>query len=383
MKAILTAALCLALYPATSQASKARMEALGQRNSGSAYIMDARNMFRNPASLMDAKNQVMLEWGTSTARDSAAAPIPEGGFIHNMGSGKSALILGSESDTASDLRNQAAQLLGVTAGDSFLLPSNSFDFFYAGKSGMGNWGASLTYSANQKEDATGVADESTMGLRLGMATTSWDAYLILGLGNTANGLYNATPAVVTPTAKFEGKSGFELGGSYNLANGKVFGKYKGIAVSAETAGAAATVEATISNLELGWANMNEVTGGFWFYSAALQNDVTEIDHSLAARDSTTTAMILPVVVGFEADANSWLALRGSIKQNLLLNSTDTEVPAASATYKNSDLAATTVATGASLKFDALSIDGTLGKQSSGTLDLGSNMFTRVAVNYTF
>ncbi len=390
MKSILTALLCLALYPATTQASKARMEALGQATSGSHYLMDSRSMFRNPSSLMDLNNQAMFEWGGAAVDnkpDTNAEPRAEGGFIMDHGDMKVGLYLGGESDTGLTLRNSASEILTAMTGtitNDFMTSDNAFELFFAGKSGMGNWGASFFYSANTMEtSATAKAEESSMGARLGMTAKGWDAYLLLGLGNTASGTVNkagSTASATSEGAEFKGKLGFELGGSADVMGGKVFASYKSTEADIE---ASPSLEGNVKGggYTLGWANKKDTTAGFWFYSAAVTNETTE-GTSGTTTASETANMTLPVTIGFEANAKSWLALRGSVMQSVLINDNKDEV--ASTTSSNQDT--TAVAAGASLKFDAVSLDATLGSAGTtagaGLLD-STNLFSRVAFNYTF
>src|SRR5690606_12991304 len=64
---------------------------------------------------------------------------------------------------------------------------------------------------------------------------------------------------------------------------------------------------------------------------------------------------LPLTIGFEADATSWLALRGSIKQVVLVNTEKDN-----AGKKKSQANTTDVAAGATLNFGKLKVDGMIG-----------------------
>ena len=95
-------------------------------------------------------------------------------------------------------------------------------------------------------------------------------------------------------------------------------------------------------------------------------------------------MGLPVTFGFEADATSWLTLRGSVGQNVILNNRK------NGANKSSDANTTTVNGGATLNFGKLAVDGLVGTTSSagvagtknGVLST-SNLLTRVGVTYNF
>jgi len=95
---------------------------------------------------------------------------------------------------------------------------------------------------------------------------------------------------------------------------------------------------------------------------------------------------LPVVLGAEAQALSWLAVRGSITHSLL---------------GQTDTAATSVAAGVGLTFGDVTIDGlvatgsgagagalatnlgTNGQASSSTFGFGDGMISRIAMTYNF
>jgi len=93
----------------------------------------------------------------------------------------------------------------------------------------------------------------------------------------------------------------------------------------------------------------------------------------------------------EADATSWLVVRGAVSQNLILGQSKTTVtntPDAKSTIANS----TVVNAGATLNFGKLKVDGLVGTTgTTGTTGAGTNtgvlqtnnLLTRVGVTYAF
>jgi hypothetical protein len=116
---------------------------------------------------------------------------------------------------------------------------------------------------------------------------------------------------------------------------------------------------------------------------------SEVKKSVAvADDSDATDYAVPVVIGLEHDTASWLALRGSISQNLWSKNKDKKKKTESTTANSTE-----VNVGATLKFGELSLDGVIGagnttgtvgqsNNSRGVLSL-DNAMTRVSMTYRF
>jgi len=107
------------------------------------------------------------------------------------------------------------------------------------------------------------------------------------------------------------------------------------------------------------------------------------------RPTQTTTYSLPLSIALEADATSWLTLRGSVAQNIYETSVDGD------SIRTSGTGATTVVAGATLNFGQLKVDGMIGNDAAGagsgasgatttggTLRLDS-LLSRVAVHYWF
>jgi hypothetical protein len=88
---------------------------------------------------------------------------------------------------------------------------------------------------------------------------------------------------------------------------------------------------------------------------------------------------MPVTLGMEVDAASWLAFRGSVSQNVLINS---EKKTDTGTSQENSLNSTSVNGGATLNFGALKVDGMVGATNNAELHTDTLM-TKVAATYSF
>jgi hypothetical protein len=144
---------------------------------------------------------------------------------------------------------------------------------------------------------------------------------------------------------------------------KVFGEYRSI--QSEDA---SSDEASIKLMRLGAGRtdkLNDKASLFTKLEVTRQTANVDLNYGVAnaagvdtnGDDQITTNV--PLVVGLEYDAASWLTLRGSVSQSLM-----SDVSQKSTTNKN--LAdTTTVNAGASLKFGELSVDGVVGNSTDG------------------
>ena len=125
-----------------------------------------------------------------------------------------------------------------------------------------------------------------------------------------------------------------------------------------------------------------VDARYWMY---------EEETKTTTSTTTETYTRLPVTIGFETQATSWLALRASISQNVIINDYEKEVTGSAKTEKTNDNT-TDINAGASLTFGKLMVDGVIGttgqsraataKDEGGVLST-DNLMTRVAVSYKF
>jgi hypothetical protein len=380
MKKQLTVALGLAVLATPAFASKARLQALGEDVNGSFYVNDLRNVFLNAANVNNYKDTVTFEWGDTTSaaaagQDSSATPKAEGGFFKSAGNINYGVYLGSESNTSNGYR--FASGVDMTEAQE----SNNIDVFVGGDAGM-KWGANVTYSKTAKDEADGDATQNALRTRLGVISGDVEAFANLSLANKAED---------SNGDEFKGKLGLQLGAIYNLNNYRLFAEYRSLAGEAE-----GTVEGDIksSQLQVGAGHTSKLNDkASLFTKVQYQMNNAENDNGVAFGATCNLASsigceeykanFIPVVVGLEYDATSWLALRGSVSQTIWGSQEDAD-------DKKGFAETTVVNAGASLKFGDLAVDGVIGNGAAG---LGSDttdgqfntdiLMSRVSMTYRF
>ncbi|MDO9182765.1 MAG: hypothetical protein Q7U04_10165 [Bacteriovorax sp.] len=357
----------LAVLSTSAFASKARMEALGQSSTrGSEYLSDSRNIFRNPALLNSTKNYIVTEWGTTAAAgadDSVLAPRAEGGFFREMGSFNYGLYLGNDG-----LDNGR-----TTSG--FLTQDNGLDLFLSGDMGV-QWGAKVHY-ANAKDESGTVAKKNTaFGLGLGVVSGDAEGYLNVDLSDKSEG------NTLLAANQYKLKPSYLVGGSYKWSSVTFFASYE--ATKADLTIAAVTTTRKSSEIVVGAGRVHEINP-----TARVITDahVSIADDTNITGTGKTKTNKIPVTLGFEADATSWLVVRGNVHQNVILGETKN-----TAGKKTTNANSTTVDAGATLNFGKLKVDGSVGTTDStgaatatskkGILST-SNLMSRVGVSYWF
>jgi hypothetical protein len=416
MKKIIALSTLAILASANVHASKARLIALGENleTAGALYFSDNRNIFLNAAYVNEYKDGIYLEWGSegniATKLDEDASPQAEGGFLKSYNNFVYGLHIGGESYITHEARQYLRLTYAATPGAK-AHQDNQIDGFFGGESGNVKWGANVTYS--NTEDDTNNMKQKSASVRLGAITGKFEGFANIALMNEAE-LNNLTAPATNGTEKdeFEGKLGFELGGSYDLDVVKVFGYWRhagwdqetntGIALGSVYNGKA---EFKTNRVRVGAgrvAALNEKAHLFTKLEYVMTKRGVETDDGDADIDDYS----VPLTVGLEYDALSWLTLRGSVTQRLISqadNDYDDSLlapgvisPGVTGAFRpgKRSLANTTdVNAGLTLKFGELSIDGLIGttagngdvvdsENESGVLSL-SNLSSRVAMSYRF
>lgn len=363
---LLIAALALAAAPA--MASKARLTALNK----AAHLSDVQDVFGNASKLTNHGDWLTFEFGPqpTNAATSRTAPKAEGGFSRGMGEAKYGFYLGHQSTWVSETRSQAMTNVEDLATD------NTMNLFYAMKGGDLAWGVGLEYSKTDKKST--VQKQSVMGLNGGITMGALAVGLTIGLENK----YTSGASGDAGYIDFKGKSAFDLNGTYTMDTITYSFGYDMNGAKADTGAVPAeTLDLVISRLSLGAENSMKADGADFFYGAKYMMDTVE--NKITGGTKTVTSK-LPVYIGVEADAASWLVLRASVQQNVLLGTTKTET----AGVGESDTIAndTVVAAGVGMKFGKLSLDGTF-KSASGTAATGdisgNNFLANTALTYNF
>lgn len=378
MKKQLTVALGLAVLATPVFASKARLQALGEDNYGSQYINDNRNIWLNAAQINNHKDLVTYEFGSENTSDDAATPRGEGGVYRSYGNMSYGLHFGGASTTANGLR-AAAGLAG--AGEQ-----NNVDLFIGGDAGL-KWGANLGY-AKTSDESSSLTGES-MRTRLGVIMGDTQAYANLNLINNAKG---------TNDEKFEGKLGYQLGAIHAINGNTLFVDFRQF----DAENATSKDDIKTKRLEVGAGRverLNDKTNMFAkvsYLMADVDNEASASTGFGNANCGTGNAGLfcneyktsqVPVVVGLETEATSWLTLRGSVGAVVWGSEEDQD-------NERSIQNATIVNAGATLKFGELSVDGVIGNGTAQGAAPSANgtdtatirtdsLLSRVAMTYRF
>ena len=369
MKKQMTLALGLAVISGSALASKARLEALGENGDGSQYIMDARNIFLNPAQANYFKDMVTVEAGNTQAdTDSATSPNAEGGFLRASGNMVYGVFLGHEDRTINVWKKAANTSAEIEE-------QNTWDFFVAGDAGV-QWGANLTYAA-YKNDQTANAEVETSTLRANVGVISGDTEVFLRTSLTDT-------AEIDNSVDFEVSSRFVLGASHNWDGGTFMLTYS--AIEAEES---ETLDETWKDttINLGYGKVTKLND-----SASFNWKVNYMDQKVENRDFVKNngdeeASALSVAMGVEVMTKEWLTLRAGISQNI--TSTEKNDDGDEKTADDS----TVVTAGASFIWGDFQVDGMIGNTNgtttgentsagNGTLRTDS-LLSRVSATYRF
>jgi hypothetical protein len=330
MKKHLVVAAGLAVLSTGAFASKVRMMALNQGSSlGSFYLEDNRNVFRSSNSVNSMNNYVITEWGTT-----GSAASSEGGFFRSHGAMNYGLYFNSGAHGNVDNNLSPARVDLVVGGDAGL-----------------NWGLRLGY---ESMEAAGLNHEAS-GFDLGLSATVSGANLWL----------NYAPATTSTNAgnETEANADMRLGATYGMGDYTLFAEY------ASEGGTGSQDAAT--SITVGAAKVWETSGG-----ATVFYDAKIVSESNLAHAADTSKLSVPVTLGVEVKAASWLTWRASIQQSVY--------GAQEAANGDKTSGRTTqLGAGASLTWGDLQIDGTIANAGAKDLGTDSNFMGSVAALYRF
>jgi hypothetical protein len=363
MKKLLVIAVALAAVNA--QATRARVAALAN----SPHLVDTQTVYTNPADIFAlGSDYVTLETGTTNSTTSTDGA--EGMVVRSMGDTKWGLSLGHDDADAS----QWAGGLRNTVGFANIDQQNPIGLTYGAKSGDMGWAATLVYS-NYNDKTPGLAaatviKESSLGAKVGARAGNWDAALDLGLTSTVEHFDGA---------KYTGNAAIMLKGGYMMDQWYLFGDISSAGFKVENAAGTELAKYSTMTVDLGVTTEVKKDGSGMFYGAKLHNMSDKNDTS----DTKNTALQLPLWIGLEVDAASWLTLRGSVQQTLqLINNTKTETAGTTTSELSPGGNDTTVTAGAGLKFNKITVDGTLQGSTNQQLN-ANNMLALLGLTYWY
>jgi hypothetical protein len=364
----------LVFFANNAMASKARLEALnmttdltglGFSHDGNLLFKDNRNIFLNPAQIGSMGNQLNFEMGNSTV---ANTPNAEGGFIYDWNNGKLGVQLGRQSDVTRTISKYVTPLGVVT-------PKDSFDVIW-GQKGNTGWGAGLHY-ASTVNDPSGATSKKGSELILsgGMVQSAAEYYAQLAVMASSE---NNTGA--NPPGKWDGKTYIKVGGAWTLDNTtKVIGQIFNNGYNYNAAGGAVTeIKSLLIDVRYNKVHKPKTDVTF-FYGAGFTN-VTG-DASSGGTKNDITVQQVPLFFGLESAATSWMDVRASVTQGVLLNSQkNVSLPTVADTQ--SDPNSTTLGAGTTLKFTNFILDATLAAASTGDINSAA-LLSHASILYYF
>lgn len=331
------------LFVSSAFATKAKLSAL----QGARFLTDSQLIFENPAQIHGLNNYLTFELGGTTA---ASDPKSEGGIFKDMFGGRGGVYLGHMSEN---------QLL-FRAQNGFLTEENPVEFFY----GKGIWAASLGLSNSDKK--TTDEEQRTVIARFGVDTgvmEAWANVEIIAKSDRAGDEYKGAP-IATLGGEYHMNNNLYLNGSATY--GKVKNQISGV-----------TADTDILGAEIG------------ILDRSIKNEVAAVYFGpklrwaeLKTEDRKTTVFDLPLYIGMEYNAFSWLVTRASISQNILLGSTKDESQAPPNDQEDSIDNNTTVSVGIGMNWNSIMIDATFAGSTTGELN-GNTLLANLGMVYNF
>lgn len=325
-------------FAAPAFASKAR---LGSQL-GAFDLVDVQNTFNYPAHIHKLSPLMTFEMGSTTPTGNLKA---EGGFLMKRNDMKWGAYLGHASSTQELLRSQTT---------TYTKMENPVDLFF----GKDNWAADVAVS--DSEDKQADTKQSTVigrfGMNLANGASLGAALEVYASANNAGQKYNGAPILTANYLQKKDEFAFE--------GGLLYGDTK------QDAGATVSNKVKIAGLSASALHrpMPEI-----YYGASL----TYVELDVEGKKNATRS--LPVFFGIEKDVMSWLTVRGSVQQGLLLGSVKNDITSTAEKKNTHD---TTVALGLGAKYNGFVLDGKVAGSTTGQVD-GNNVLTNASVTYNF
>lgn len=362
------------LFALNAYATKARTLAIGS----TFHIPDYQDITSNPHRVHLA-NALIVETGltaSTTTRNNAEALV-----VYNLGDDKHMAVAFGKND---DLyMTQRTFINSIVGAGTYMVPQNPLHLFYGLKEGENLWSMGISYS--NFNDKVASNKENAMGAILGWRRGTLQVF----------GSYAATNTVELGTGqKFDGNGHIRLSVRYAQDIMSYAGDVATWTAKSSTNGTDNESYGVQNIRARAVESIMKKDGNEVFWGAGLTSFAVDCKtQASAACSKKFTKFYLPLIVGFEVNANDWLVWRGALTQTAILDSTKDEIglPAASgvtgATGAVTDFGngvnTSTVATGVGLKFNnGLSIDGTL--TTATTQIVNSNaLMSQVGLTYLF
>lgn len=341
--ALLLMAVTLTLSSQYAHATKARVAAL----QGARFITDSQYIFQNPAQIHGLKNYLTYEFGAAGGNPSA-----EGGIFKDMMGGRGGIYLGHQSPIQSLYRNMAG---------GYLKEENPVEVFY----GQGTWAASLGFSNSDKK-TTGESQQS-LTAKFGIDTEDtelWANIDVIGKAKMNNGdKFNGGPVIVVGGEKHL-ENNLYINGA--LHYGKMDNTVGGAKTKIDSLGAeVAVLDRSIKNEKAAI-----------YYGPKLRWNEDKWD------SKKVSVLDLPLYLGMEYVATTWLTARASVSQNIIIGSKKDETVAAPGDKADTIGNNTQVAVGLGMKWEGLAVDATFAGTTTGQFN-GNTILANLGMIYTF
>lgn len=366
-KILLVAALMTSA--SVAMASKSRVSAL---QGAMTVATDFQDTLSEPARMFEVSDAMTMEFGGA---QSSTGNKGEAGLIRTAGDSKWGIYLGRQPTSLTDA---AATAFGTAGALHYI--DNPLYLSYAMKGGAMSWGVGLYYASSAVKTGAAQNKKDAMSLNASLLGANWGAYLNLGLAGKIQSLKadgSNDDQVLTSKAntKIGGRYDMEdlsIGGSYQMSGGKFEGN--------------GTTDATVLNsdtekttLLVNVESKIKTDNAHFFYGAGLKNETSKDKKA----DTKTDIMTVPLTVGIEAEAASWMTLRGAYTQALSLLDSSKQTVAAPATGAESQgTTAHVVTAGAGWKFNKTHIDFDLTAGGSGVVS-ANTIGTNASMTYWF
>ena len=401
MKKLVIAAAFLGLSTQVAHATKARLIALGQDKDGSYYLQDSRNFNLNPASINDMGHYAVVETGATglgvnTNIETDTATKAEGGVFFGMGNLNYGGYLGNESDTAVLVKS-------IVAKNASAMPQsdNVVEVMVGGKNAV-NWGVLFGTGANKDEQGSATKENKALYTRFGVSKDNWEAFAGTSLQGESEDKIN--------NLKYDGDAAYQLGATYNFNDMTAFARYQ--TIDWKQVASSVSTKGSYNEIKVGVARIHELSATDRMFME-VRYEKLGAELKFASGTASADTYYVPLVVGYEAQANSWLTLRGSITHFLASEAKEKNVTTANfgavgATVhsflrnkfklsttpgdgKKTVSNSTDINAGATIKLGKISIDGLVGTGGAGgtatTTDVGTlsldRLMTRVSMTYMF
>jgi hypothetical protein len=349
------------------------MYSLGQDpHRGSYYVDDDRNIFRNPADINLYKKYVTMELEFIPKGDSALSLVPQGGYFTQIGKTPVGIYLGQGLAEGVLIEEDAFDATPtnylLTAADS-----NPVTFFIGGESGF-EWGLDLRIANAKRTIGGSKSTYQALGATLGFNIKDFQIYgkygfrdisRVTGSNDLENGTYNG--------------SGFIAGIIYKLKHTTLLIDLMGGSIDLSgRSDLDQNGKGKADRLTLGLGHIYEIdkTQRLNFN---LNYEVTKTENSI--KDENITETNLPLVLGLEVDATSWLIFRGSVVQNFIIGKEKIERGGTTEVVPSPANGAK-VNFGATFNFGKLKVDGNLGMDNLSLFNLNA-FFANASFTYWY